>query len=307
MAYFPYLIYGTVYDSDGTTPVSSVTVRAKNEVNGTTVSTTSNSSGYYIIDLANSSEGYTYADIVTVSVLYSTYEAYEEHVVTTGGGNVNLTLEAVPNLDMGELKYFSVQDFYDYFNYSASDENAPSTTQVTKLGLATEAYVTGELNNTFDDNDGAYYTLTDEYMDCQNEFQKIFFIPSKYTPIYSLTKFEVNKISPGQAGTWSDLVALGTDEIDVDLKTGRVVIYDSSNLPVVGARQIRFTLKYGIETPQDIKLLCILITAKNLSLMTIGRSLAVGRNDFNSNSYTAFDAQIEDLIKNHRRLSMVRT
>ena len=67
---FPFVIAGTVFDTDTTTALASVKVTARNERSNKTISIISNSLGEYQLDAANFSGGYNDGDAVTVFVLY---------------------------------------------------------------------------------------------------------------------------------------------------------------------------------------------------------------------------------------------
>ena len=66
MPKIPYLVYGIVYNSSNSAS-SGVSVYAKDETTGeSTPSVTTNSSGQYIIDLANLNSGYTTGDFIQI-------------------------------------------------------------------------------------------------------------------------------------------------------------------------------------------------------------------------------------------------
>ena len=69
MAQFPYLIYGTVYQEDGSTVLASVRVVSRNERSNVTLSANTDANGQYQIDIANFTGGYNYGDVVTVFVI----------------------------------------------------------------------------------------------------------------------------------------------------------------------------------------------------------------------------------------------
>ena len=66
----PYTISGIIYDTDGSTAVSSASVKARNETTNEILTTTSNSSGQYLFDAANFASGYLQTDKVTIYVIY---------------------------------------------------------------------------------------------------------------------------------------------------------------------------------------------------------------------------------------------
>ena len=65
---FPFLIAGTCFDTDGTTPLTSTTVTALNETTRESITTTTNGSGQYIFDCANFTSGFTNGDYVSTTI-----------------------------------------------------------------------------------------------------------------------------------------------------------------------------------------------------------------------------------------------
>lgn len=92
----PYPISGTVTNPDGSN-VENANVYAFNTRNDTEIPTTTNSSGQYVLDLANLSEDYQNRDIIHVRVLIGGPERYANsyHYVdtSTGSATVDFTLQ----------------------------------------------------------------------------------------------------------------------------------------------------------------------------------------------------------------------
>ena len=151
MAQFPYLIYGTVYQEDGSTVLASVRVVSRNERSNVTLSANTDANGQYQIDIANFTGGYNYWDVVTVFVIYTNLEDYEEHVVDSslGGGSVDLTLVAVPASD--KLRYFTVQDYLDFFHLTAGADDTPLTNEIVNMGVMVETEIDRECSTRFSD------------------------------------------------------------------------------------------------------------------------------------------------------------
>jgi len=62
----PYIINGTVYQSDGITPSSGNLVKLFNETTGEVQEFITNSSGQYVFDCGNFTKGYTEGDYIKV-------------------------------------------------------------------------------------------------------------------------------------------------------------------------------------------------------------------------------------------------
>jgi len=97
----PYPIGGTVKDIDASTLVEGATVIVKNATKGTQLSTTTNSIGEWLIDLANFTGATPYADndVIYVIIDYpNRYEHYRTTVDTAVGAETkNLILRAGSN------------------------------------------------------------------------------------------------------------------------------------------------------------------------------------------------------------------
>ena len=149
---FPYPIQGLVRDTDNSTTLANVRVTAKNERSNATLAINSNSAGEYLFDAANFTGGYIDGDTVTVTVLYLNYQDQEEHVINVSVGGVtdlNLTLIEVPASD--SLRYFTVQDFYDFHNIVSGREDTPPVTSVVRVGTMVEKEIDNICSTRFSD------------------------------------------------------------------------------------------------------------------------------------------------------------
>lgn len=135
---FPYILNGIVYDKDGTTALSNIRVTVRNERSNKTLIANTDSSGFYAVDAANFEGSYNDTDILTIFVIYKNFEDREEHIIVAGAGGttINLTLVEVPASD--QLRYFTVQDYFDFFHFTAAASDTPSTTEVVKIGVMAE-------------------------------------------------------------------------------------------------------------------------------------------------------------------------
>lgn len=159
---FPYPMTGIVYDTNGTTVLASVRVSARNERTNKTLSINTDSLGVYVIDAANFTDGYSNGDTITLSVIYTNLERQIEHIIDTsrgGGSGLDLTLIEVPASDA--LRYFTVQDFYDFHNLTAIQEDAPTATDVVKVGSMVEEEIDNMCSTRFSDG-----TIETEVDDC---------------------------------------------------------------------------------------------------------------------------------------------
>ena len=320
----PFTLGVTVYDTDGSTGKANVTVTIRDENTNETLSDDTDSNGQVVFNLANLTSGWTVGDIISYYVLYSGYEASGPFSATdTGGTTVTLTLASVPSAP--SLRYFTVQEFLDSFNlatYSADNENGLKPEIVVKVGESVEEHIDRITNRKWDNNSGSYYTATQEYHNAEGapstwpesvgsanvSSQKLYF--TKFTPIQSLTTFEVNKNSPNSTANWTALTA-ANNEIKVRNSIGRIEITDSSDYPAAGKDQVRITYTYGESSvPKDIKRLAILMTAmafagQELQRLNIEVSEASGLNSAIQNYTNVLKNEI-GMILDNRRFADVR-
>lgn len=83
----PYPISGIVYAPDNTTAVNGAKVVAYNSTSGEATATTSNSSGEYIVDLANLTSGYDSGDVIYLSA-FTGRRSVDYRTTTTAGDDV---------------------------------------------------------------------------------------------------------------------------------------------------------------------------------------------------------------------------
>lgn len=279
----PFVLGITVYDTDGSTPKDGVTVLIRNENTNETQTETTNASGEVIFNLANFSSGWTVGDIISYFVFYAGYQASGSFTSTdTGGTTTTLTLIAVP--DSASLRYFTVQEFLDTFElatYDSDNENGIKPQTVVKIGQGIETEIDQLTHRKWDDNGGSYHLVTQEYHNAEGDYSKwpgndpnissqhIYF--TKWSPIYSLTTFQVNLNSPNQSADWSTLTETD-NQIAMKEGIGRIEITDSTDYPAAGKDQVRITYLVGMATtPSDIKRLAILMTARAFATQSIQR------------------------------------
>ena len=212
----PHVFGITCFDLDGTTVLANVKVQIRNETSNDTASGNTNSSGQIVFNLANSSvftNGWTPGDRISYFVLYQGYEASESVIVQdTGGTQVNLTLAAVTVAP--SLRYFTVQDFLDYFNVSVYDEDTANGIKpqvIIKVGQMVEKRIDNLTYRKWDDNSGDYYSYSNELHTVKSS-QRIFWL--KNTPVYSISRFEVNTSPNSQSEIWKNLMYIQLDACD---------------------------------------------------------------------------------------------
>lgn len=243
--------------------------------------------------------GWNVGDVVSVSSIYQSFEQKFSFTIPAKGTTLNIkdasnvdvgsliggyglqgTLLLVSTPDAPSLRYFTPQEWLDYFNMKTKDrdaENGIDILQLTRMGEQVEQGIDSSTNSKFDDNNGAYYSSSDiddgespEYHDARFFNQSDYF--TKFVPIQTLTTFEVNVNAEGATPDWQTLTEAAF-EIVVDKKTGRIKIINSSKYPSIGARQARIVYLVGrATTPQDIKQLAIIETGTRMMGATFIRN-----------------------------------
>ena len=241
-----YLVSIKVQYPSGTN-LANINATLRNEYTNESETLTSNSSGEIIWNVGNLPSGFTIGDKITVFSLYQGFQqsfAFEipslgnsvavkdnsgvsVGTATAGGlSNGVLILVAVPTAP--SLRYFTIQEFLDYFNmkdYSADAENGIKTQPIVLIGQSVELMIENMSRTKFDNNSGSYYPVTNEYHDARFERQNNYYLKS--VPVISMTKFEITQNSEGTNEiTWKNLIH---DQLDaLDATTGWSASTDGS-------------------------------------------------------------------------------
>lgn len=319
----PFTLGITVYDTNGTTALANAKVTVRNENTNDSISKNTDSSGQIVVNFANFADGWTVGDIISYFVLYTGFEASGSLTASdTGGTTVTLTLAAVPTTP--SLKLFTVQEFLDSYSlatYDADPENGLKPAIVVRVGQTVERHIEQLTNRKWDNNNGSYYTATNEYHNADGpppvwpesigsanlSSTTVFY--AKNTPIKTLTTFQANSVAPNATAVWNTLTE-DDNEIRLKESLGRVEIVDSSKYPAAGKDQVRMTYTYGEDSvPDDIKRLAILMTAKAFSgqmlqRLNIDSTEATGLGTVMM-IYRGIDDEIKLILEN-RRFSDIR-
>ena len=151
MAAFPYIVQGTLFNTDGVTAIANVRVYLRNERTNETINQNTIAGGLFALDCANFPSAYAESDIVTLFVIYQNLEDSEEHTIVQdqGGVTINLTLVLVPASDT--LRYFTVQDFFDFHHLTPGAADVPLTKEVVMIGTQAEEEIDRICSTRFSD------------------------------------------------------------------------------------------------------------------------------------------------------------
>lgn len=284
----PYPVTGTVYESDGTTAVSSgVSVTARNETTNELISTTTNSSGQYVLDYGNFSSGYLSSDTVTTYVLYTTFEASSSIVISSNTHTLNLTLADVSASNL--VKYCTVQDVWDYLDGIGSTDI--SAARVIKEIRRAEAQIEQKTGQKFTSTSVSqevydFNQYTTWYSPEMLEFPSVANIRSDYQnlayrdrirlknfPVLSVTTLQRNLAAANQTDSWETLTqntGSGGDFL-IDLNTGYIDFVEDK--PRYGKRAMRVTYTYGYSAvPKTVEKLTILLAVKSILMTKMAKS-----------------------------------
>lgn len=290
MANLPYIVYGTVTDSDDAV-VSGVRVTLRNDTNGEKVNTTTNSSGRYAVDAGNLTSGYLETDYLTVACSYGL--EYDEESFEITGSNYNQDLELEEEAESGDLTYCQVQDVLDELGGKTTSDISYS--RLRKIILRSEAEIDARCGTSFKSN-----TVTNEYHDfdqytsyrspeqlrtystdylvgTRNDFRSTTYNDKfrlDHYPVIAITSLYRNANGNSSSDSWTLLTeqtGSGGDFI-VDKDTGFVTFVN--NYPALGMRKIKVSYTYGITTvPKTIERLCILLSVRDVLVSKSSESL----------------------------------
>ena len=185
----------------------------RQEATNESLTENTNANGEVVFNLDNLPSDFTVGDKITVFTLYKGYQASVSHTITSGGGvTLSLTLAALPSAP--SLRYYAPQDFLDYYRmktYEEDTENGIRMQQLVKIGEMVEGGIDDDTGTKFDDNDGSYYTVTDEFLDAEKN-QSVFFL--RNLPVRTLKTFYTNKADEDSNPNWDNLRYISLDNCD---------------------------------------------------------------------------------------------
>jgi len=273
------MISGTVYDTNGSTPINGATVRARNETTNSIISVITDSSGNYVLDAANFSSGYLETDKVTVYVIYTNYDASATLDIANDEHEADLTLTAIA--DSSLIYYCTVQDVFDELDISDSDLTAQ---RVIKAVQRAEARINEHTQTTFTSTTVTEYYDFNQYNSVKSP-EQMFYLGTtsrrdywntnfnnkfklKQFPIVSVTSLSKNTSSAGQTDSWTALTEQSGSggDFEIDKITGWVTFM--TNIPRYGQRAIKVIYVYGYAiVPKQVERLTILLAVSDIVRM----------------------------------------
>jgi len=261
MSATPYPISGIIYDSDNNV-INGVTVSVINTSSNEELTTTTNSSGEYVIDLANLTSGYMDGDIISI---YSSYgrrysEQFHTVVVTTGIGTQDLTLS---DIMASSAIYCSVKDIRDFTNVSSGEY---SDTQLYMMIKMATSYVDDETGRTWK----GIQTVTDEIQDGDGTD----ILSLDYSDIQSVTSVSVDTSGEGTYTTVSsDNTQTSSGCFIYDT---HIVIDNRANITSfkAGVQSVKISYTHGFKkASEDIKLITIMIVSNMMKQNSVYENL----------------------------------
>jgi len=275
----PYIVHGTITDTDATNP-NGAKVTLRNNTNGETTTNTTNSSGQYSVDAANLTSGYLQTDRLTIHCAWGLAEADNDFLISdeAGGHTVDLTLVAVADSD--DVSYCTIQDVLDELGDKTTSDI--SYARIRKAILRAESEIeehTGSAwksvtitEEIYDFNQYTGYKSAEQlrYVGTVNRFDywnQIYDDTIKLThrPIVSITSLYKNDGSAIGTDEWTELIEQEGSEGDF-LKYGNEgLIKFMKNRPRYGKRSIKITYVYGhTKVPRVVERLTLLMTIRDI-------------------------------------------
>jgi len=302
-----FLLYGILYDADGTTPVANATVKGRNESTGSKISITTDGSGQYILDFGNITGGWNDGDTLTAYTIYTDYESTVSVVATIAipYSEQNLTLTAVA--DSSTVVYCTVQDVWDDLDSKTSSDissdriikaiqQAEGLIDLRTLTFFKEVTVTDEVHT------GDRYTLdvSPDYLDTLapgiNSRRDSMYgninnrVATKHKPVVSITALSINQATSDAADSWNALIEQTGSGGDYYLEDSEAGVIDFlTSFPRLGKRSWKVTYvaghdrdstdQYVISLLRVIRRLATLIAVKNVITVKSSGSMFDSSND----------------------------
>lgn len=158
---FPFIVNGTITDSGSANP-SGAPIIIRNDRTVETISITTNSSGEYVGDLANLTNGWNVGDQVTVIARFGLEEGESSFVVQDNEASrlINITTSEI--VDSSDVSYCTIQEVYNELDGKTTDDISGSRVRDTILRM--EGFIDVRTGTSFKSN-----TITDEFYDSSNE------------------------------------------------------------------------------------------------------------------------------------------
>lgn len=266
----PYVVGLKIQQPAGTN-LANVNVTLRVESTNESHTETTNSAGEVNFNLGNTKQfpsGWQVSDVFSWVVLYQGFEAYGSKTILAQEGGYSTTVVLVAVVTAPSLRYFTVQEFLDYFDlkiYEDDNENGVKSQQVVKIGRMVELMIDNDANQVFDNNSGDYTSQTD--LIDTNKSISVYYTTK--LPVRAVTTLHTTQndqeTTPDYDNNTTEWNALteGTDFVidKGDNGNGRIHIVNSSYQPISRRWGLRIVYTYGrTSVPADIKMLAIVET-----------------------------------------------
>lgn len=278
---FPYIVSGVITDTDATHP-NGAKVILRNDTNGETTTTTTNSSGQYVLDAGNLTSGYLQTDSITIYCAWGLASGESSFLISSDTHTANITLTTV--VDSADVTYCTLQDVYDELGDKTTSDISYS--RVRKAILRAESEIEERIGTKFKSTtvtneiyDFDQYTSyksaeqlrtysTDMVVGSRNDYMNTNLndkIQLNNAPILTITSLYKNNAGKSQTDNWELLTEQtgSSGDFIVNKDTGHITFIN--NMPSIGMRRIKTTYTYGYSSiPKIVEKLCILLTVRDI-------------------------------------------
>ncbi len=287
----PYVVTGTITDSDGANP-SGIKVVARNDKTINNINTTTNASGEYILDLANLTNGWQVSESITIIVANGLESGSSSFAIATGEASQSVDITMTEIVDSADIAYCTIQEIYDELDGKTSTDIAANI--IRDKVLRAEGHIDLKTLSSFKSNtftseiyattgestwsspesmlgyggDGA--SRVDSTLLGRNDTIKL-----RHRPILSITSLYRNTASSTATDVWGTLTEQEGSGGDFDLDKARGEIRFINNPPYFGKRRaLKVSGTWGLDrtsTDRDsvikretVRELCILLTVQQI-------------------------------------------
>ncbi len=262
----PYQVYGTVTLSDGSHP-SGVKVVVRNDRTIQNITTTTDGSGKYLVDIANLTSGYSIGDSITVIVRDGLEEGSDSFTILSTESTQEVDITTSEILDSSDVAYCTITEVYNELDGKTSSDI--SANRIRDYILRAESEIDARTGTSYKSN-----TVTNEIYDINGE--NIYLSANRSSlglaradgrlmagarlklsnrPVIAISSMYKNSAGDIGVDSWEALTQhTGTVAGDYTLYKNKGIIEFLQNAPNIQRRALKVTYTWGLDrTSTDSK------------------------------------------------------